>query len=113
MDKDYRDIGIETYGDRCEICGYASCVEVHHIYYQEHQEVETLMRAYAKKGHEIPDELMTIARNKGWMTFDKKTLQLDRGKEPHLLSVLCGNCHALIHKMDVGPKLLKAIKKRK
>jgi hypothetical protein len=113
MDKDYRQVGIESYGDRCEICGYSSIVEVHHVYYQEHQAMEDVMRGLIKAGKEIPDSIKQAALEHGWNTFDKKTLQLDKGNAPHLLSCLCGNCHALIHKMDVGLKLLKAIKPRK
>jgi hypothetical protein len=109
---DYRDVGLDTYGNRCELCGYASCVEVHHTHYQEHQELEDKIRAAFKAGKDI-SSLVEEAKAQGWMYFDKKTLQLDKGNAPKLLSVLCGNCHSLIHKMDVGLKLLKAISPRK
>lgn len=112
MEKDYRDIGIETYGDRCEICGYATSIEVHHTHYQEHQALEDQIRAAVKRGEDITS-LLNEAKAEGWMFYDKKTNQLDKGKAPHLLSCLCGNCHSLIHKMDVGLKLLKALKPRK
>jgi hypothetical protein len=111
--RDYRDVGIEMYGNRCEICGYSSCVEVHHTHYQEHQAMEDIMRGFIKAGKEIPDSVMEGAKQQGWTYFDKKTLQLDKGNRPDLLSVLCGNCHSLIHKMDVGLKLLKALAPRK
>jgi hypothetical protein len=112
MDKDYRMVGIEVYGDRCEICGYASIVEVHHTHYQEHQALEDRIRRAFKNGMDI-SPLLEEAKAQGWNYFDKKTLQLDKGNQPFLLSVLCGNCHSLIHKMDVGLKLLKALKPRK
>lgn len=112
MDKDYRQVGIETYGDRCEICGYASIIEVHHTHYQEHQALEDRIRRAYRNNMDI-SLLLEEAKGQGWLFFDKKTLQLDKGHQPSLLSVLCGNCHSLIHKMDVGLKLLKALKPRK
>jgi hypothetical protein len=109
---DYRDVGLQTYGNRCEICGYGVCLEVHHTHYQEHQDLEDQIRAAFKAGKDITS-LLDEAKAQGWTYFDKKTLQLDKGNQPNLLSVLCGNCHSLVHKMDVGLKLLKALSPRK
>lgn len=109
---DYRDVGLETYGNRCEICGYAAIVEVHHTHYQEHQDLEDQIRKDFKAGKDI-SSLLEEAKAQGWTYFDKKTQQLDKGNLPKLLSVLCGNCHSLVHKMDVGLKLLKALPERK
>ena len=115
MDKqlDYRDVGLATYGNKCEICSNAM-VEVHHIYYQEHQELENKIRkTYKDKDMNTHLALLKEAKEQGWEYFDTKALQLDKGKRSTMLSVLCGNCHTLIHKMDVGMKLLKAISPRK
>jgi hypothetical protein len=109
---DYRDVGLQTYGNRCEICGYGVCLEVHHTHYQEHQDLEDQIRSAFKAGKDIYS-LLDEAKAQGWTYFDKKTLQLDKGNRPDLLSVLCGNCHSLVHKMDVGLKLLKALAPRK
>jgi hypothetical protein len=112
MDKDYRQVGMEAYGERCEICGYTSSVEVHHTHYQEHQALEDRLRHATRNGMDL-SSLLEEGKASGWNYFDKKSLQLDKGKRSSMLSVLCGNCHTLMHKMDVGLKLLKAIKPRK
>lgn len=115
MDKGYREIGIECYGDRCEICGHSS-IEVHHIDYQEHQAMENKVRNAAQAlifgDSAAYDKAIEEAKKQGYLYYDKKSRQLSKSDSKHNLSCLCGNCHTLMHKMDVGKKLLKAIKPR-
>lgn len=105
----YRETALMTYGSKCEICTYG-IVEVHHIAYQEHQEVEDYIRYLAKNGNDISIELEK-ARALGFLFWDGR--QLDKDDRSTNLSCLCSNCHYLIHLMNVGLKLLKAIPKRK
>jgi len=105
----YRDAGLLTYGHNCEICAH-SAVEVHHIDYQEHQQVEDMLRYLWKNGQDYSKELAE-AQAKGYLTF--KNGQLAKDDRTTNTSVLCGNCHNLVHRIDVGKKLLKALQPRK
>jgi hypothetical protein len=109
MATDYRQLGIETYGARCEICHFG-IVEVHHINYQEHQEMENRLRAAVKKGKDI-SQLLLEAYKQGFREWDGH--QLSKDNRSTALSVLCPNCHTLIHRMDIGMKLLGALTPRK
>jgi len=109
MTPEYRERGLNTYGNKCEICGYG-LVEVHHLDYQEHQEVEDRLRKAVKKNEDIT-ELLAEARKKGYLFWDGR--QLEKDNRSTNLSVLCGNCHTLVHRIDCGLKLLKALPPRK
>lgn len=109
MTKSYRDIGIETYGDRCEICGYG-IVEVHHIDYQRHQLMENALRASTKRGEDI-SLILGNAHGMGFLEWDGH--QLSKDDRTTNLSVLCPSCHTLMHTLDASIKLLRAIPKRK
>lgn len=104
--ENYRNLGLFTYGNSCEICGN-HMVEVHHIDYQEHQLLENKLRYAVKKDLDITN-LLEEAEGLEW---DGR--QLSKNNKSTNLAVLCGNCHNLIHKMDVGMKLIKALPKRK
>lgn len=105
---DYRQLGLETYGYKCEICSY-SIVEIHHISYKEQWDLEKKLRK-EKELEEIL-ELLKRARELGFLNWDGK--QLSKDDRSTNLSVLCGNCHSLIHRLDVGMNLLKVIDRRK
>jgi hypothetical protein len=105
----YREDGLATYGDKCEICTYA-ITEVHHIDYQEHQEVEDYLRYLSKHGNNITN-LVKEAKEQGYLYWDGH--QLSKDDRSTNLAVLCSNCHSLIHRMDVGKKLLKVLNKRR
>ncbi|QDP42813.1 hypothetical protein HWC53_gp029 [Bacillus phage vB_BmeM-Goe8] len=109
MAADYRHVGIEAYGDRCEICGY-HIVEVHHIDYQEHQAMENKIRAAVKNNEDIT-ELLEEAAKQGWVGWDGH--QLEKATQAKSLSVLCPNCHTLVHRIDCGMKILGALTPRK
>jgi hypothetical protein len=118
IDKNYHDHALETYGETCEICGYRVNLEVHHINYQEHQEIENRIRtAYNHRtvgdNQSIFLSLLDGAKKLGWDIFDAKTFQLSKDDSTNNLAVLCGNCHSLVHKVDMGKLLLKALKTRK
>ncbi|MCU5076777.1 hypothetical protein OB985_04135 [Bacillus cereus] len=106
---DYRLIGLETYGHRCEICGH-SLVEVHHIDYQEQQALEIQIRKAIKAGKDTT-ELLETAKEQGYEEWDGN--QLSKNNQSTNLSVLCGNCHCLIHRLDAGKKLLKVLERRR
>lgn len=106
---DYREIGLDTYGHRCEFCGN-SMVEVHHIDYQEHQLLEDRIRRAAKNQMELTS-LLEEAKNQGYLKWNGK--DLEKNNSSYNLSVLCGNCHNLVHRMDVGKKILGALDRRK
>lgn len=108
MGVSYRTTGVTTYGTRCEICGHGA-VEVHHIDYQEHQQMEDLLR-YAEKYNQPISSLLEEAKSKGYLYWLNG--QLSKDDRSTNLSCLCPNCHTLIHTMDVGKKLLRAIPKR-
>jgi len=106
----YRERGLSAYGDKCEICGHSS-TEVHHISYQEHNEMEVKIRK--AKDHDAYLALLEEAKKQGYLVYDVRSKQLEKDNRSTNLSVLCGNCHTLMHKMDVGLKLLKALSPRK
>lgn len=112
IDKNYRENALKTYGESCEICGHRTSLEVHHINYQDQQQMEDLLRR-AKKYYVEADfqKLLAEANSMGFVEFEKNQLAKDDSTKN--LSVLCGNCHSLVHTMDVGNRLLKAIKPRK
>lgn len=105
----YRRLGLETYGDKCEICGF-SIVEVHHIDYQEHQEVEDYIRYLSKNNHDV-SKLVEEAKELGYLNWDGHQLSKDDRSEN--LAVLCPNCHRFIHRLNVGKKILRVLDKRK
>lgn len=109
MASEYREAGLQAYGDRCEICGY-HIVEVHHIDYQEHQAVEDKIRAAVRKKKDIT-KLLEEAAALGYLFWDGR--QLSKDNRSTNLAVICPNCHSLIHLMDVGMKLKKALPPRK
>lgn len=109
MSTDYREAGILTYGDRCELCGY-SIIEVHHLNYQEHQKMENKIREAFKAGKDITGLLQEAAKQ-GFLQWDG--YQLEKDNRSTSLSVLCPNCHTLIHRIDCGMKLLGALTPRK
>jgi hypothetical protein len=113
IDKNYHENALKTYGESCEICGFRSCLEVHHINYQEHQAAENMLRGFKKARKEIPESVLKGMKTGGWDYFDPKTEQLSKDDSTTNLSVLCGNCHSLMHKLDVGMKLLNVLKERK
>lgn len=109
MAAEYRETGLSTYGDRCEICGF-HIVEVHHIDYQEHQKVENKIRTAVKKKQNIT-KLLEEAADLGYLYWDGN--QLSKDNRSTNLSVLCPNCHTLVHRIDAGMKLKGAIPPRK
>jgi hypothetical protein len=110
IDKNYRKSALRTYGEACEICGHRTSLEVHHIDYQEHQEIEDeLKRLYKTDGMEF-SKLMEQAKTQGYDEF--KDGQLHKNDDTANTSVLCGNCHSFLHLVDYGKKLLNAIKPR-
>jgi predicted HNH restriction endonuclease len=112
INKHYRENALKTYGDACEICGRRTGLEVHHIDYQEQWEMESKIRLASKKNWSVSGPaLLETARKLGYDTFEFN--QLSKNDDTKNLSVLCGNCHSLIHTLDSGKKLLKAIKERK
>jgi predicted HNH restriction endonuclease len=109
INKDYRQAALKTYGDKCEICGHSQ-VEVHHIDYQEQWDMEGKARA-AEKDRAALNGILVAARAMGYIKYERG--QLSKNDSTKNLSVLCGNCHGLVHKMDVGMRLLKVLKTRK
>jgi predicted HNH restriction endonuclease len=103
INKHYRESALKTYGETCEICGHKTALEVHHIDYQEQWDAEKKIR----KGEITLDEVKQL----GYLAFFNN--QLAKNDSTKNLAVLCGNCHSLIHTLDSGKKLLKAIKERK
>jgi hypothetical protein len=111
IDKNYHENALKTYGESCEICGFRSCLEVHHINYQEHQASEEIVRRTEKNKPENLTVVLRAAKSGGFDEY--KNGQLSKDDSTKNLSVLCGNCHSLMHKLDVGMKLLNALKERK
>ena len=105
----YRQDALTTYGNKCEICAN-SIVEVHHIDYQEHQELEDTIRYLNKNNNDI-SETIKEAKNSGYLFWDG--YQLSKDDRTTNLSVLCCNCHTLIHRINVGKKLLRVLSKRR
>ena len=113
IDKFYRKSALRIYGEACEICGHRQTLEIHHIDYQEHQEVENHLRQVAKsvnKDYIIGE--MAKAKEQGYDIFDSRIGQLSKNDDTGNLSVLCGNCHSFLHLVDYGKLLLNAIKPR-
>jgi hypothetical protein len=112
INKNYREAALKTYGEACELCGHRTSLEIHHINYQEHQEIENKIRLAEKKDWQVSGPgLITIASKMGFT--DYKNGQLAKDDSTTNLSVLCGNCHSLCHLIDYGKNLLKALKERK
>lgn len=109
INKHYREEAIKTYGEACEICGYPSATEVHHIDYQEQWAMEAKLRALDGKANFL--DIMRVAKEKGYLEYRNR--QLSKNDNTLNLACLCGNCHTLMHKLDVGMKLLKVLKERR
>jgi ribosomal protein L44E len=115
INKEYRKAALTKYGEQCELCGHRTSLEVHHIDYQEHQAMEDNLRNMNRdmnKDGKVYLNLLNQAKYSGYDMFDTKTNQLTKNDDTRNTSVLCGNCHSLIHLMDVGKLLLKALKPR-
>jgi hypothetical protein len=113
IDKHYHDSAINKYGKRCEICGFAVGLEVHHLNYQEHQDIEDQIRkAERSKDHEEMIALLNKAKAMGFVEYDSKTGQLAKDDSTRNLSVLCANHHNFVHITDMGLKILKALPPR-
>lgn len=116
--EDYRELGIKTYGTKCEFdgCGWdAAPCDVHHINYQEHQEFEEAIRKAIRMGDhvEILAQLLAEARDRGYLSYDRKTGQLAKDNRTTNLSVLCPNHHRYVHTVDMGMDILKHLPPRK
>lgn len=112
INKDYRNSALNTYGDSCELCGHRTSLEVHHINYQEQWDIERKIRSAEKKSQlNLVNELIDTAKSMGFDEY--KDGQLSKDDSTTNLSVLCGNCHSLVHLIDVGLKLLRALKPRR
>jgi predicted HNH restriction endonuclease len=107
INKNYREAALKTYGEACELCGHRTSLEIHHINYQEHQEVEDELRYYPTETN------INNAKEQGFDYYNPKTKQLSKDDSTTNLSVLCGNCHSLCHLIDYGKNILKALKERK
>lgn len=113
----YKQTGHETYGTKCEWegCGWdeAGC-DVHHISYQEHNRLESKMRAAIGQGDmEKFARLCAEARKQGFMEYKRMARQLDKDDRSTNLTVLCPNHHRLVHVQDMGLDVLKRIPPRK
>jgi hypothetical protein len=60
----------------------------------------------------LTDDRLQFAKDSGYDLYDVVARQLSKNDDTKNTSVLCGNCHSLVHTMDVGKKLLKVIKER-
>jgi hypothetical protein len=114
--KDYSEIGKRKYGEKCEWkdCGWneATC-DVHHINYEFQQKLEEKIRdAYKQKKSNLFMELIQVAHDSGFRSFDKKTLQLGKCDMTHNLAVLCPNHHRYVHQKNISMDILKQIPKR-
>jgi hypothetical protein len=109
----YADVAKKVYGERCEMCGWRKATnDVHHIDYQEHQEMENRIRKADKAGNvELVKQLQTEALAQGWGFY--KNGQLPKNDNPENLSVICPNDHREVHFYDVGKKILEALPPRK
>jgi hypothetical protein len=113
INKSYRQSALVTYGESCELCGHRTSLEVHHIDYKEHQEIEDLLRYQLKYDTMTFRETMDEAKKLGYDVFNSGDKQLSKNDDTKNLSVLCGNCHSLCHLIDYGKNLLKALKSRR
>lgn len=110
INKEYRKSALIQYGESCELCGHRTSLEVHHINYQEQQEIERKIREADRKALAIGG-LIEIAKSMGFDEY--KNGQLSKDDNTKNLSVLCGNCHSFVHLIDMGLKLLRALKPRR
>lgn len=113
INKNYRESALKTYGETCELCGHRTSLEVHHIDYKEHQELEDTLRHQVKFDTMAFSKTMTEAKKLGYDAFNSDAKQLSKNDDTKNLSVLCGNCHSLCHLIDYGKNLLKALKSRR
>lgn len=114
---DYSDDAKKVYGNACEFdgCGWqeASC-DVHHINYDEQQGIEVLIRqALKKKDNVKAEQLIKQAKDKGFLSFDKKTMELDKDNRTTNLAVLCPNHHRYTHFKDLKMSILNHLPPRK
>ena len=117
MIKRYAEIGIETYGSKCEFnkCGWedATC-DVHHINYQEQQEIEKKIRRAIKENNvELTNQLILEACQKGFLFFNYETMDLEKDHRSMNLAILCPNHHRYVHYVDMGMDILNKIPPRK
>lgn len=112
IDKHYRKTALEKYGEACELCGHRTSIEVHHIDYQQQQAMEKRLREALKYIEPEFDQIMKEAIGAGYDEFDKEARSLSKNDDSQNICVLCCNCHALMHKLDIGKKLLRALKPR-
>jgi hypothetical protein len=105
----YREIGLNVYGDHCEICGYG-IVEVHHIDYKLHNDYERVLRKKVKANQNV-ESILENAKQEGFLEWSGH--QLSKDDRSINLAVLCPNCHAMVHKADIGLALLKLLPERK
>lgn len=110
IDRNYRETALATYGESCEVCGHRTSLEVHHINYQEQQAIERQIREADKKGISIAP-LIEKAKAMGFDEY--KGGQLAKDDSTKNTCVLCGNCHSFVHLIDMGLKLLRALKPRR
>jgi predicted metalloendopeptidase len=111
IDKHYHDSAINKYGKRCEICGFAVGLEVHHLNYQEHQAIEDQIRKAERSGDH--EEMIALINKAKAMGFDEYVnFQLAKDDSTRNLSVVCANHHNFIHITDMGLKILKALPPR-
>lgn len=106
----YRKSALLMYGESCEICGHRTSLEVHHLNYQEQQEIEDTLRYQQKYNHPEITETLKEAKAMGFVEW--KNNQLSKDDSTKNLSVLCGNCHGLVHTVNMGMKLIRALKTR-
>ena len=113
----YAELGNKIYGSKCEFegCGWeeAKC-DVHHINYQEQQDIEKRIREAVRENDvELTNRLILEASKKGFMSFDYKTMELEKDHRSVNLAVLCPNHHRYVHHLDMGMDILKKISQRR
>lgn len=113
----YHNTATEVYGSKCEWigCGWdAADLDVHHISYQEQQEIETEIRKAINSGNmDQFAQLLAKAQDMGYPHYDQKDRQLDKDDRASNLTVLCPNHHRFVHTEDLGMKVLTFIPPRK
>lgn len=99
----YSEIAARVYGTKCEWagCGWdeAGC-DVHHIDYQEHQNIENALRAGVSITY--PEKFGVLIDG-----------QLPKNDSSDNLTVLCPNHHRYVHHTDLGLEVLKYIPDRR
>lgn len=113
----YSVLGMQTYGMKCEFdgCGWedATC-DVHHINYQEQQEIEKRIRKTVREDSvELTNQLILEANQKGFLFFDYEKMELSKDHRSTNLAVLCPNHHRYVHHIDMGMAILEKIPPRK